>query len=74
METQVTLTIWTGVAYGAIKRVVVPYEYGADMKLAMERYASEHGFTLALSGEEGRAGLYWNDEGQLVRLAIEAAA
>ena len=71
METNVTLTIWTGAAYGAVKRIVVPYEYGVDMKKAMETYASSHGFTLALVGEEGMAGLYWDNEGQLVRLAVE---
>lgn len=71
MKNQVTLTIWTGEAYRAVKRVVVPYEFGVDMRAAMSSYADEHGFTLALAGENGDAALYWNDTGQLVRMAIE---
>jgi hypothetical protein len=58
-------------AYGVVKRVVIPYEYGLFMTDAMLQYADEHGFTLALTGENGMAGLYWNREGQLVRLAVE---
>lgn len=71
MKAQITLTLWTGAAYGAIKRVVVPYEEVLDVQAEMERYAEEHGLTLALIGEDGKAGLYWNDEGKLIRLAAE---
>ncbi len=71
MKSHITLTVWTGVAYGAIKRVAVPYEFGLNMVDAFKHYVDEHGFTLALLGENGTAGLYWNREGQLVRLAIE---
>ena len=71
MKAQITLTLWTGAAYGAIKRVVVPYEEVLDAQAEMTRYAEEHGLTLALLGEDGRAGLYWNHEGKLIRLAAE---
>lgn len=71
MEAHITLTIWTGVAYGAVKRVAVPYEFGVVMTDAMRQYAEEHGFTLALMGENGTDGLYWNRDGQLLRLAFE---
>ena len=71
MKTHLTLSVWTGVAYGIVKRVVIPYEYGLSMTDALTHYADEHGFTLALMGENGMAGLYWNREGQLVRLAVE---
>ena len=73
VKTHVTLTIWTGIAYGAVKRVAVPYEYGLIMTDAMNQYADEHSFVVALMGENGVAGLYWNPEGQMVRLAIEEA-
>lgn len=71
MKAQITLTVWTGAAYGAIKRVVVPYEEVLDVEAEMNRYAEEHGLTLALIGEDGKAGLYWNDEGKMIRLAAE---
>lgn len=71
MKAQITLTLWTGTAYGAIKRVVVPYEDVLDVRVEMDRYADEHGLTLALIGEGGEAGLYWDNEGKLVRLAAE---
>ena len=71
MKAHVTLTIWTGVAYGAVKRVAVPYEFGVVMRDAMHQYVEENGLTLALMGENETAGLYWNREGQLLRLAIE---
>lgn len=71
MKAQITLTLWTGAAYGAIKRVVVPYEEVLDVQAQMEHYAEEHGLTLALLGEDGKAGLYWNDEGKMIRLAAE---
>ena len=71
MKTHVTLSVWTGVAYGVVKRIVIPYEYGLIMVDAMNQYADEQGFTLALAGENGMAGLYWNREGQLVRLSVE---
>jgi hypothetical protein len=71
MKAQITLTLWTGAAYGAVKRVVVPYEEVLDVQAEMERYANEHNLTLALTGEDGKAGLYWNDEGKLIRLAAE---
>ncbi len=71
MKTHVTLTVWTGIAYGAVKRVAVPYEYGLIMIDAMNQYADENGFVVALMGENGAAGLYWNREGQIVRLAVE---
>ncbi|MCX6213236.1 hypothetical protein [Spirosoma sp.] len=70
---QVTLTVWTGLAYGAVKRIVVPYEYGLIMSEMMSQYAEENGFVLALRGENNTAGLFWNREGQIVRLAIEEA-
>ncbi|WP_461150998.1 hypothetical protein [Spirosoma pulveris] len=73
MKEQVTLTVWTGAAYGAVKRIVVPYEYGLIMSEMMSHYADENGFVLALSGENNTAGIFWNREGQLVRLAIEEA-
>lgn len=73
MKEQVTLTVWTGMAYGAVKRIVVPYEYGLIMSDMMSQYADEHGFVVALLGENNTAGLYWNREGQLVRLAVEEA-
>ncbi|GAB4025659.1 hypothetical protein [Spirosoma koreense] len=71
MKAQITLTMWTGAAYGSVKRVVVPYEEILDVQSEMDRYAGEHGLTLALVGEDGKAGLYWNDEGKLIRLAVE---
>ena len=71
MKAQITLTLWTGTAYGAIKRVVVPYEEVLDVRAEMDRYAEEHNLTLALIGEDGKAGLYWNDEGKMIRLAAE---
>lgn len=74
MKEQVTLTVWTGAAYGAVKRIVVPYEYGLIMSEMMTQYAEEQGFVLALLGENNTAGLFWNREGQLVRLAVEAAS
>ncbi|MBD2757212.1 hypothetical protein [Spirosoma validum] len=71
MKAQITLTIWTGAAYGAIKRVVIPYEEVLDVEAQMNRYAEEHGLTLALIGEDGKAGLYWDADGKMIRLAAE---
>ncbi|WP_097129946.1 hypothetical protein [Spirosoma fluviale] len=73
MKEHITLTVWTGAAYGAVKRIVVPYEYGLIMSEMMSQYADENGFVLALLGENNTAGIFWNREGQLVRLAIEEA-
>ena len=71
MKAQITLTMWTGAAYRIVKRVVIPYEEVLDVRAEMDRYAEEHNLTLALLGEGGRAGLYWNDEGKIIRLAAE---
>lgn len=71
MKAQITLTLWTGAAYGVIKRVVVPYEEVLDVKAEIDRYAEEHGLTLALTGEDGKAGLYWDNNGRMIRLAAE---
>ncbi|WP_420151113.1 hypothetical protein [Spirosoma sp.] len=71
MKAQITLTLWTGPAYGIVKRVVVPYEEIVDVRSQMDHYAEEHGLTLALAGEDGKSCLYWNDEGKMIRLAAE---
>lgn len=71
MKAQITLTLWTGAAYRAVKQVVVPYEEVLDVRAEMDRYAEEHNLTLALLGEDGKAGLYWDNEGKIIRLAAE---
>ena len=71
MKAQITLTMWTGAAYGIVKRVVIPYEEVLDVRSEMDRYAEEHGLTLALTGEDGKACLYWDNEGKMIRLAAE---
>ncbi|UFH54926.1 hypothetical protein [Spirosoma sp. KNUC1025] len=72
MKAQITQTIWTGAAYGIVKRVVIPYEEVLDVRSEIDRYAEEHGLTLALMSEDGKAGLYWDQEGKMIRLAAES--